>query len=96
MSWQITTPNTGDALAALDPNSVRILWQKVVDQFDQNEDFFAQFEGSDKNSPVFVINDTSVGAGLKFRVTVRAGYYGPGKSGDALFQNSADFEVDNI
>ena len=96
MSWQITTPNTGTALAALDANSVRILWQKTVDMFDQTEDFFSQFEGSDKNSPVLVINDTSVGKGLKFRVTVRSGYYGPGKSGDNLFQNSTDFEPDNI
>lgn len=96
MAWQITTPNTGTALAALDANSVRILWQKTVDMFDQTEDFFSQFEGSDKNSPVMTINDTSVQKGLKFRVTVRAGYYGPGKSGDNLFQNAADFEVDNI
>ncbi len=96
MSWQIGTPNTGDALAALSPDSVRILWQRTVDICDQNEDFFSQFEGSDKNSPVMVINDLSVNAGLKFRVTVRSGYYGPGKSGDNLFVNSADFEVDNI
>jgi hypothetical protein len=96
MSFQLGTPNTATALAALDPNSVRILWQKTIDMFDQAEDFFAQFEGEDKDSPVMVINDTSVKKGLKFRVTVRAGYYGPGKSGDSLFNNSADFEVDNI
>lgn len=77
-------------------DSVRILWQKTVDMFDQTEDFFSQFEGPGKTSPVRVINDTSVGAGLKFRITSRAGYYGPGKSGDALFQNSADFETDVI
>lgn len=96
MAWDINTPNTGDALAALDANSVRILWQKTVDVFEQSEDFFQQFEGTSKDMPVRVINDTSKGAGLKLRVTTRAGYYGPGKSGDNLFQNSTDFEPDII
>ena len=95
-NWDISTPNTGDALAALDPNSVRILWQKTVDVFEQSEDFFQQFEGSSKDVPVRVINDTSKGAGLKLRITTRAGYYGRGKSGDNLFVNSTDFEPDII
>lgn len=96
MSWQIGTPNTGDAMAALSPESVRILWQKTVDTFAQTEDFFAQFEGTSRTSSVRVINDTSVGKGLKFRITSRAGYYGPGKSGDDLFTDSDDFEEDII
>ena len=96
MSWQLGTPNTGTALAALDANSVRILWQKTVDVYEQAEDFWMQFEGSSKTSPIWVINDTSVGKGLKFRITNRAGYYGPGKQGDNLFNNSADFETDVI
>jgi hypothetical protein len=96
MSWELGTPNTATALAAMSPESVRILWQKTVDVFEQTEDFFAQFEGSNKNSPIFVINDTEADKGLKFRVTSRAGYYGPGKSGDALFTDEDDFEQDVI
>ncbi len=96
MSWDINTPNTGAAMAALSPDSVRILWQKTVDVFEQAEDFFMQFEGTSKSSPIMVINDTSVGKGLKFRITSRAGYYGPGKSGDALFASVDDFEEDII
>lgn len=96
MSWQIGTPNTADALSTLSPESVRILWQKTVDIFEQTEDFFMQFEGNSKDSAVRVINDTAAGRGLKLRITSRAGYYGPGKSGDSLFQNSADFETDLI
>ncbi len=83
-------------MATQSPESVRILWQKTVDMFDQNEDFFSQFEGANKESSVRVINDTSVGKGLKFRITSRAGYYGPGKSGDDLFEASDDFEEDII
>jgi len=96
MSWDINTPNTGTALANMSPDSVRILWQKMVDVFDQSEDFFAPFEGDNKKSPVRVINDTAVGKGLKFRITARAGYFGKGKSGDDLFENSTDYEPDLI
>lgn len=96
MSWDINTPNTGSALSTLDANSVRILWQKTVDVFEQSEDFFQQFEGTSRDMPVRVINDTSKGAGLKLRITTRAGYYGRGKSGDSLFENSSDFEPDII
>jgi hypothetical protein len=96
MSWQPGTPNTATALAAMSPDSVRILWQKTVDVFEQTEDFWGKFEGDSKDSPIRVINDTSVHKGLKFRITSRAGYYGRGKSGDDLFVNTTDFEQDVI
>ena len=96
MSFSLNTNNTGTALAALDPNSVRILWQKTVDVYEQAEDFWMQFEGTSKTSPIWVINDTSVGKGLKFRITNRAGYYGAGKQGDNLFILQSDFETDVI
>ncbi len=96
MSWEIGTPNTATALAAQSPESVRILWQKVVDVFEQTEDFWGKFEGDSKDSSIMVINDTSVDKGLKFRITSRAGYYNRGKSGDGLFTTSADFAIDVI
>ncbi len=96
MAWEIGTPNTATALAAMSPESVRILWQKTVDVFEQTEDWFMQFEGASLQSPIHVINDTSVDKGLRFRVTSRAGYYGPGKSGDELFTDEDDFEQDVI
>lgn len=80
----------------MDASSVRILWQKAIDIAEQTEDFLQQFEGSSKDSPIFVINDTSAGKGLKLRVTVRAGYYGPGKTGDDLFNANTDYEQDLI
>ena len=96
MSWQIQTPNTGAALSTQSPDSVRILWQKVVEVFEQTTDPFQKYEGAHKDSPIRVINDTSVVAGLKFRITSRAGYYGRGKSGDDMFVNTADYEQDVI
>lgn len=96
MSWQLGSPNTGTTLSTMSPESVRILWQREVDVYEQTEDFFAMFEGSTKNSSIRVITDTSVDKGLKFRITSRAGYYGKGKSGDQLFNNVDDFEKDVI
>ncbi len=96
MSFELGTPNTGTALANMSPDSVRILWQKEVDLYDQNEDFWGKFEGTSKRSPIRVINDTAADRGLKFRITSRAGYYGRGKSGDALYNDEDDFEQDVI
>lgn len=96
MSWSPTNPNTATALAAQSPDSVRIIWQKIVDMCAQTEDVFAQFEGSSPTSPIHVIDDLSVGAGLKFRITSRAGYYNKGKSGDNLFNVSTDYAQDII
>ncbi len=67
MSWEPGTPNTGTALATMSPESVRVLWQREVDIFSQQEDFWAKVEGTSMDSPIHVINDTSVGKGLKFR-----------------------------
>jgi len=96
MSWEPGTNNTATALAAMSPESVRILWQKTVDTFEQTEDFFARFEGESKDSPIMTINDTSVDRGLKFRITSRAGYYNKGKSGEGLFIDQDDFATDVI
>ena len=92
MSFELGTPNTGAALAAMSPDSVRVIWQKAIDIFEQTEDFWGKFEGTSPDSPIHVINDTSVGKGLTFRVTSLAGFYGRGKSGDDLFNDETDFE----
>lgn len=96
MSWEPGTNNTGTALAAMSPESVRILWQKEVDMFDQQEDFWAKFEGGSKDSPIHVINGTQDGKGLEFRITSRGGYYNKGKSGEGLFIDQDDFALDVI
>lgn len=96
MAYTEVAPNTGTSLKALDANSVRRLWQKTVDMFDQSTDFFAQFEGRGMTSPIVVKTDTEKGNGQKVTITTRAGYYGEGKSGDELFEETTDFEEDLI
>jgi hypothetical protein len=76
-------------------DSVRQLWQKSVDIYEQSEDYFQQFEGS-MSSPIAVRTDLSKGAGATLNITTRAGYYGEGKSGDGLFTEATDFEEDLI
>lgn len=95
-TYSQATPNTGTTLSAMDANSIRALWQKTVDMFEQTEDFFASFEGAGKASPIVVKTDLSKGAGQKMTITNRAGYYGEGKSGDALFVEASDYEEDVI
>ena len=96
MAYTEVAPNTGNSLKALDANSVRALWQKTVDMFEQSTDFFAQFEGKGMTSPILVKTDTEKGNGQKVTITTRAGYYGEGKSGDDLFEETTDFEEDLI
>lgn len=96
MSWDPATPNTGASLSAESAAAIRQIWQKVVDVFDQNEDYWARFEGSSENDSIVVVNETADGKGLKYNVTSRAGYYGPGKSGDSTFDSVDDFEKDFI
>lgn len=91
MSWEMASPNTATVLAAMSPDSVRILWQDTMDTFAQNADFWSKFEGPGKDNAITVINDTSVGKGLKFRVTSMAGFYNKGKSGDGTFDDTDDF-----
>jgi hypothetical protein len=85
------SPNTGDSLAALDPDAVRKLWQTGVDVFEQTEDFFAPMEGG-ANAIVETVTDTSKGKGQKIRFEVMSGFYKEPHRGDQLFESSADFE----
>lgn len=91
-----TSPNTGTSLSALAPAAVRQLWQKGVLVGEQTEDFFANLEGSRKDSPIRTVTDTSKGAGQKITFTTRSGYYGRGKQGDSMFTALADFEKTQI
>ena len=88
-----TPPNTGASLSAMSASDVRTLWQKTVDVFEQTEDFFEQFEGKGISSPIVEKTETEKGAGQSIRITVRSGYYGEGKSGDALFETTTDYEA---
>ncbi|WP_309386093.1 DUF4043 family protein [Cerasicoccus frondis] len=92
MAYEIAPPNTGSALANMSPESVRQLWQKTVDMHDQNEDWWAKFEGPSRDAPIATRTDLSKGAGQKVTITNMAGFYGPGKQGDEHFEAATDFE----
>lgn len=95
MAYSETSPNTGDVLASMDANSVRKLWQKTLDMYEQSTDFFQQYEGS-KSSPIWTRTDLSKGGGQTLTISNRAGFYGEGKIGDELFEDETDFEEDLI
>lgn len=86
-------PNTGSGLAAQSAGAVRKLWQQGVDMFEQSSDFFMQFEGKSKMSPIQVKTDTSKGRGQTITITTMAGFYQRPKTGDQTFEAAADFEA---
>jgi len=96
MAYTDVPPNTGASYSAQSADSVRILWQKKVDYFAQSENFFKQFEGTSADSSIITTQDTSKGNGQKLRITTSEGFYGEGKSGDAQFELTADFETQQI
>lgn len=87
--------NTGDSLAAQDPDAVRKLWQRGVDIFEQTEDFFDPMEGG-ANSIIETITDTSKGRGQKIRFEVMSGFYMPPHKGEQLFEDKTHFETIRI
>ena len=55
-------------------DTVRILWQKGVDMFEQNADFFQQFEGG-ADAPIQTKTELSKGAGQTMIFTLMSGFY---------------------
>jgi hypothetical protein len=94
-SYYSVSPNTGDSLAGQDPAAVRKIWQKGVDVFEQNEDFYAPMEGG-KNAIIETVTDTSKGIGQQIRFEVMSGFYKEPHLSEDLFETSADFEVIEI
>lgn len=95
MAYDQTSPNTYGTLSAAplgNANNVRQLWKKGALLAEQNEDFFMQMEGRTEKSLIWAKSDLSKGEGSIMNFTTQSGFYGRGKKGDALFENSTDFE----
>jgi hypothetical protein len=88
---EIRSQNTGDSLAAMDPDGVRELWQRGCDIFEQTADFWTPMEGG-KNALVETVTDTSKGVGQKISFTTRSGFYDEPHMGEELFEEKEDFE----
>lgn len=88
----ITSPNTASSLSAQATNSVRKLWKKGLDMFEQNTDFFAEMEGPSPRSVVRVESSLSAGKGQKITFTSAAGFYRKPHHGDEMFLETTDFE----
>lgn len=96
MAYQLAPQNTASTYSAQSADSVRELWQATVDTAEQTSDFFQAFEGTGKDSLILTKTDFAMGKGATMTITVRAGYYGEGKSGSGNFEATADFEKDVI
>ena len=90
-AFEIDSQNTGDALAAMDPDGVREIWQEGCDIFEQTGDFWTPLEGG-KNAIVETVTDTSKGVGQKISFTTRSGFHDEPHMGEELFLEKEDFE----
>jgi len=90
-AYEITAPNTGTSLATMDPQSVRQLWQKGIDLYEQSNDFFAEMEGG-SNALIWEKSDLAAGDGSKITFTVGSGFYDEPHIGEAVFETEDDFE----
>lgn len=91
-----TSPNTGTSLSAMDPNSVRKLWNQGAMAAEENADFFQQMEGGSERSLIWTQTDTSKGVGQLMTFTTESGFYNEPKYGESLFEVASDFETIDI
>lgn len=74
--------NKAADLQAQAPDFLPKLWKKGVEVAEQEENFFAEFEGTSPMSPIVKETDLSKGAGQEIVFRNMAGLYGDGKIGD--------------
>ena len=86
----VSSPNDGAALAAL--LTPPTIWQKQVEHFIENTDFYAPVEGSGANSIIRAKSDLTAGMGQKLKIRVESGFSNEPHFGDETFANDVDFE----
>lgn len=92
----ITSPNTGTSLSAMDAASVRKLWNAGAQAAEANADFFQKMEGRTEKSLIWTQTDLSKGKGHEMTFTTRSGFYNEPKMGEDLFEIPSDFEEVDI
>jgi hypothetical protein len=90
-AFDVAPPITGTSLATMDEASVRQLWQKGVDTFDQQNDFFSDMIGG-PNSLVWEKTEVAAGKGSKITFTVGSGFYDEPHIGEERFLTNDDYE----
>jgi hypothetical protein len=85
-----TPANIASNLTAQSANFLPKLWKKGAELSEENNDFFQEFEGRGKMSPVRVETDFTKNAGQKILFRTRAGLYGDGGIGDELVGANAE------
>lgn len=68
------------------------MWQKEFEVYKQSEDFFKSLEGKTLSAVIPTRNDANKGLGQVINIRTMSGLYGPGKQGDARFENASDFD----
>ena len=83
---------TQASLVAQSPNMQAQLWDKVLEVFEQQSDFFQSMEGSGMDALIRTRTDTAAGRGQRINFRIKSGLYNEPHLGDQLFETPADFE----
>lgn len=70
------------------------MWEKTVDRYAENEDFWQSAEGDSKDSIIATRTDFSKGMGQKLTIRNLSGYYNEPHYGDTPFGEDTEFEKD--
>lgn len=85
-----TQNNAASIAAQITPQQ---LWQRTIDYFEANTDFWQKFEGG-KDRPIMVKTDTSKGEGHTMNIKVGSEFSDEPHYGDESFADETDFEKD--
>lgn len=86
----IANKNLTADLVSQSPNFLPTMWKKGAELYEGNNDFFQEFEGKGKMSPVRVETDFDKDAGQRITFRTRAGLYGDGVIGDELIGDNTE------
>lgn len=95
---QFVSPTNNNLAAVAAQLTAPQLWQKLVDRFEQTNDYFQSLESSEDRPDGVVVAKTelSAGKGHTLNIRVRSGYYHEPKMADELFTTAADFETEKF
>jgi hypothetical protein len=86
----VSGPNTGAAYVAQAAASQ--VWQKLVERFAENCDFWNSMEGSSDDSIIITGEDLAAGAGMTMNIRISGGFYKKPTFGETPFGSESQFE----
>lgn len=86
----VSGPNTAAAYAAqVTPTQ---LWQRIVERYATNADYWANFEGASDDSIIITGEDLAAGRGMTMNIRISGGFYGKPVFGETPLGSESQYE----